>query len=143
MNWEVILTSGVIAAVVSAVIGGIVGYMVSRRLQLKEHEYQEEKVKVARSDVEQAWRDSIRLNKTQNAVLEFCRANPSERYNLQSGGSADSLLSVDTNERKKFTDMTIRNQINDMISKGYLNELLDEDVWFIFELTEQGKTHEI
>ena len=139
MNWDAILTSGITATVIS----GIVSYIVSRRLQVKEHAYQEEKERKAKAEAENAWRDAIRLNKTQKAVIEFCRAHPSERYNLQSGSGTCFLLSCDTNEKVEILDMTIRTQIHDMAGKGYLSVLRDGTPWLLFELTPQGKEHAI
>jgi len=139
MSWDVILTSGITSAIVGSLAGGAASYIVGRRLQLKDHEFQRQQSELQKAEADRAWLDSIRLNRAQKEVLQFCRANVSERYNLQSGSGTHSLLSCDTDERIEIRDMAIGNQLIDMESKGYINTLENNQIWHIFELTAQGR----
>lgn len=138
MNWEVIVTSGITSAVVGAAAGGIVSYWVGRGLQRKEHEFQRQRERRAEAKAEEARWDAIRLNSTQKEILQFCLANPSERYSLQSGSGTYWLAAGDTKERVEIPDMTIGNQLDDMEIKGYIKTLLDQGPWRVFELTGEG-----
>ena len=138
MSWESIVTS-----IGGVIVAGIIGYIIGRKQQHSEHKYQEEKEKKEKAEAEKAWLDSIQLNKTQKEILQFCRDNPSERYNLQGGDGTYWLVSVDKEERTEFPDMTVERQFEDMIEKGYISTLSKDDVWRIFELTKQGREIEI
>ena len=138
MKWETI-----VAAVGGAVIGGVVTHLFSLRLQAREHEHQRQKEEHDKAEAEEAWRRSVRLNTTQREVLQFCRDNLSQRYNLQVGSGTHWLVSVDTDQKIEIPDMTIGGQLHDMEGKGYIGTLLNNGPWHIFELTEHGREPDI
>ena len=91
---------------------------------------------------EKAFLESIPLNPTQREILEFCRANLSEKYDLRGGSGTFWLISVDTKERIEIPDITTERQVKGMEEKGYVNLVHEDEHWLIFELTKQGKTLE-
>ena len=88
---------------------------------------------------EKAFRESIPLNPTQWEILEFCRANLSDKYDLRGGSGTYWLISVDTKERIEIPDITTERQVEDMEEKGYVKLLHEDEHWLIFELTTQGR----
>lgn len=139
MEWGTILTSGI----TSAIIGGAVSYIVSRRLQTAEWKYQERKEKERRREDHEARLRNIELNYTQRQLLRYCRANPSERYALQSTDGTNFLTGSGVEGGKEFQDSAMREQIRDMEDKYYVKIWEDESYWLTFELTRQGKEQPI
>ncbi len=139
MTWEVILTSGITAAIVSAFVSVIGSYIVGKRLQEREHKYQEEVKKEEDEANHQALLRSRRINDLQKQVLEFCRSHPSKQYILQGHSGMYFLRSCDTKETMKSGYIAIKDQIQDMVYKRYFSEISDNDFGFMFAMTDQGK----